>query len=62
MSNYVFSEMEIDAIGEISNICLGGSASTLSMLVRQTVEITPPNVEIVEKASIQRMFPAKKFL
>ncbi len=23
MVNYTFSEMEIDAIGEISNICLG---------------------------------------
>ncbi len=27
MGSYVFSEMEIDAIGEISNICLGSSAS-----------------------------------
>ena len=51
MGSYVFSEMEIDAIGEISNICLGSSASTLSMLVRQTVDITPPRVEIVEKGT-----------
>lgn len=49
MSNYVFTDLEIDAIGEISNICLGGSASTLSQLVRQTVDITPPRVEIIEK-------------
>jgi len=60
MSNYVFSEMEIDAIGEISNICLGGSASTLSMLVRQTVEITPPNVEIVEKSEYTKNVSSKK--
>ena len=48
MKNYEFTEMEIDAIGEISNISLGSSASALSMLVNQTVDITPPRVEIIE--------------
>ncbi|MBO5032551.1 MAG: flagellar motor switch phosphatase FliY [Lachnospiraceae bacterium] len=60
MSNYVFSPMEIDAIGEISNICLGSSASTLSMLVRQTVEITPPRVEIIEKSEYTKNVSSKK--
>ncbi len=60
MSNYVFTEMEIDAIGEISNICLGSSASTLSMLVNQTVDITPPNVEIVEKSEYTKNVSTKK--
>ena len=45
MSNLVFTELELDAIGEISNICLGNSASALSMLLRQTVDITPPRGE-----------------
>ncbi len=49
MNEFVFSDLEIDAIGEISNICLGHSASTLSALVRKTVDITPPRVEIIEK-------------
>lgn len=60
MGSYVFSEMEIDAIGEISNICLGSSASTLSMLVRQTVDITPPRVEIVEKSEYTKNVSSKK--
>ena len=60
MSNYVFSEMEIDAIGEISNICLGSSASTLSMLVNQTVDITPPKVVIVEKSEYTKNVSTKK--
>ena len=60
MVNYTFSEMEIDAIGEISNICLGTSASTLSMLVRQTVDITPPRVEIVEKSEYTKNVSSKK--
>ena len=60
MSSHFFSEMEIDAIGEISNICLGNSASTLSMLVRQTVDITPPMVEIVEKSEYTKNVSSTK--
>lgn len=60
MGSYFFTEMEIDAIGEISNICLGSSASTLSMLVRQTVDITPPRVEIVEKSEYTKDVHSKK--
>jgi flagellar motor switch protein FliN/FliY len=52
--------MEIDAIGEISNICLGSSASTLSVLVNKTVDITPPVVEIVEKSEYTRDVSSEK--
>lgn len=60
MGSHFFSEIEIDAIGEISNICLGNSASTLSMLVRQPVDITPPMVEIVEKSEYTKNVSSKK--
>jgi len=60
VGEYVFSEMEIDAIGEISNICLGNSASTLSLLVRQMVDITPPNVEIIKKSEYTKDVSSKK--
>lgn len=60
MGDYFFTELEIDAIGEISNICLGNSASTLSMLVRQTVDITPPRVEIIEKSEYTKNVSSKK--
>lgn len=60
MGSQFFSEIEIDAIGEISNICLGNSASTLSMLVRQAVDITPPMVEIVEKSEYTKNVSSKK--
>ncbi len=60
MGEYVFSALELDAIGEISNICLGNSASALSMLVRQTVDITPPKVEIVEKSEYTKKVSSKK--
>lgn len=49
MSNLTFTPVEIDAIGEISNICLGNSASSLSMMTNRQVDITPPRVEIIEK-------------
>jgi flagellar motor switch protein FliN/FliY len=60
MVQYNFTEMEIDAIGEISNICLGSSASTLSVLVNNTVDITPPVVEIVEKSEYTRDVSSEK--
>lgn len=60
MGNYSFSELERDAIGEISNICLGNSASTLSMLVRQPIDITPPRVEIVEKSEYTKNVSSRK--
>jgi flagellar motor switch protein FliN/FliY len=39
---------EIDAIGEISNICMGTAATTLYSLVNQKVVITTPVVEITQ--------------
>ena len=60
MGNYVFSELEIVAIGEISNICLGNSASTLSKLVHHPVDVTPPKVEIVEKSEYTKKVSSKK--
>ncbi len=58
--SYTFSELEIDAIGEISNICLGNSASTLSKLLNRTIDITPPKVEIVEKSEYTSDVSSKK--
>lgn len=52
--------MELDAIGEISNICLGNSATTLGMLLRHSVDITPPQVSIVEKKEYTQRVSTKK--
>lgn len=60
MAEYVFSSMEIDAIGEISNICLGNSATTLGILVRQPVDITPPKVTIIEKSEYVKTVTTKR--
>ena len=38
------TDMEIDAIGEISNMCMGAAASTLSTILRKKVAITTPHV------------------
>ncbi len=42
----ILSDEEKDAIGEISNICMGTAATTLYSLVNQKVLITTPVVEI----------------
>lgn len=43
------SDIEIDTIGEIGNISFGSSATALSTLLNQKVEITTPSVSIIEK-------------
>ena len=44
----VLSDMEIDALGEILNISLGSSATSVSQLLGQPVSITTPVVNLVE--------------
>ena len=46
------SDIEIDTIGEIGNISFGSSATTLSTLLNQKVEITTPKVSIVKKEEL----------
>ena len=45
-SNNPLTDQERDAIGEISNICMGTAATTLYSLVNQKVTITTPSVSI----------------
>lgn len=45
-SEDTLTAQEKDAIGEISNICMGTAATTLYSLVNQKVEITTPSVSI----------------
>ena len=46
-SGEILSNEEKDAIGEISNISMGSSATTLAALVNQKVDISTPSVSIV---------------
>ncbi len=43
----ILSNEEKDAIGEISNISMGSSATTLAALVNQKVDISTPSVSVV---------------
>jgi flagellar motor switch protein FliN/FliY len=45
-NNDGLTEQEVDALGEIGNICMGTSATTLFTLLGQRVKITTPNVSI----------------
>jgi flagellar motor switch protein FliN len=51
------SEFEQDALGEIGNISFGSSATALSTLLNQKVEITTPKVSILERSRIEDDFP-----
>ncbi|WP_017753764.1 flagellar motor switch phosphatase FliY [Calidifontibacillus oryziterrae] len=51
------TSLEQDALGEIGNISFGSSATALSTLLNQKVEITTPAVSIVRKAHLADEFP-----
>ncbi len=51
------SLMEQDALGEIGNISFGSSATALSTLLNQKVDITTPTVSIIEKSKLIEEFP-----
>ncbi|MEH2999203.1 flagellar motor switch phosphatase FliY [Bacillus pumilus] len=53
----VLSAMEQDAIGEIGNISFGSSATALSTLLNQKVEITTPTVTVIQKSMLNEEFP-----
>ena len=50
-SDYL-DEMEKDALGEIGNISFGSSATALSALLGQKVEITTPTISVVDKEAM----------
>lgn len=52
-SEGLFSAMDIDAIGEILNISLGSSATSVSELLEQRVNITTPRVEVLRSTEVQ---------
>ena len=49
MGSINFTELEIDAIGEILNISLGSSATAISTLLNSRVDITTPIVSVVTR-------------
>jgi flagellar motor switch protein FliN/FliY len=48
---------EIDALGEIGNISIGTSATTLYSLLRNKVVITTPHVSITSMKKLKEMYP-----
>lgn len=51
-----FSLIEQDALGEIGNISFGSSATTLSALLNQKVEITTPSVSMINSSNLINEF------
>lgn len=46
----VLTNEQIDTLGEIANISMGNSATTLSMMVNKKVDITTPNVTVIKRS------------
>ncbi|SDJ72239.1 flagellar motor switch phosphatase FliY [Sediminibacillus albus] len=49
--------VEQDALGEIGNISFGSSATTLSTLLNQKVEITTPTISVIHQENLEAEFP-----
>lgn len=53
----ILSPQEIDALGEIGNICMGTSATTLYTLLGQKVTITTPKVSVTTWEELSKQYP-----
>ncbi|WAA10724.1 flagellar motor switch phosphatase FliY [Fervidibacillus albus] len=56
-SEELLTDVEQDALGEIGNISFGNSATALSSLLNQKVDITTPTVSIIQKENLEKEFP-----
>ena len=50
MEDFMLTNEQIDILGEIANISMGNSATTLSMMVNKKVDITTPNVMVIKRS------------
>ncbi len=50
MEEIILTGEQIDTIGEIANISMGNSATTLSLMVNRKVDITTPNVKLIKRS------------
>ncbi len=57
MLDHYFSLLDRDTIGEIGNISFGSSATALSTLLNEKVEITTPHVSLILSESLADEFP-----
>ena len=55
ISDYL-TEMEQDALGEVGNISFGSSATALSALLGQKVEITTPKLSLIQRDNLEDDF------
>jgi flagellar motor switch protein FliN/FliY len=56
-TNEYIDPIEQDALGEIGNISFGSSATALSTLLNQKVDITTPTVSVIDRNNLKNEFP-----
>jgi flagellar motor switch protein FliN/FliY len=52
----LLSSIELDTLGEIGNISFGSSATALSTLLNQKVEITTPSISVIHRQTLENEF------
>ncbi len=56
-NNAELSELEEDTLGEVGNICMGTSATTLSTLLGKKVSITTPRIRYTTRQQLSSDYP-----
>lgn len=56
-SEALLDSIEKDALGEIGNISFGSAATALSTLLNQKVEITTPEISVIDSSELNEEFP-----
>nr|MBP7349247.1 chemotaxis protein CheC [Butyrivibrio sp.] len=51
MIEQTLTSEQTDILGEVANISMGNSATTLSLMVNRRVRITTPNVKIISRSA-----------
>lgn len=60
MEKFGLNSLELDTLGEISNICLGISATTLNVLLHNDVNITTPFISVHSKEEVEKNFKKER--
>ncbi|MBE5934359.1 MAG: flagellar motor switch phosphatase FliY [Lachnospiraceae bacterium] len=62
MDSTELTELELSAMGEITNQMIGASTTTLSNILNRMVDISPPEINIIDSNNVDDVFKFDEFL
>ena len=62
MDSTELTELELSAMGEITNQMIGASTTTLSNILNEMVDISPPEINIINSENVDEVFDEDEYL